>query len=163
MVDVLLGLALFGQTMVNFIGDGHISYSDTKENTLSLISYSDANQDQKEASREVLGVFVQPISHYLCDKRFKNNILLSHNAVKGVVIYHDALDEDEKTYRKIDYLVINEANRRQGYGTYLMKKMEEDGRKNGIAYIRLKSAIDAIDFYKKIGFQGVIHLHKNIN
>ena len=175
MIKLFLGIALLvGQVSINFLSDKPAAapYSDAETSTpisddLSIISYSEATPDQKESVCKILEeAFRLFIPELMDNAHYKNNILISGNAVKGALIYEDYQDADEIKCRNIHFLAIDRSIRGKGYGKYLMKKNQNDAQKLGIQKIQLHSAIDAIRFYKKIGFKSagssVLDMAKNL-
>lgn len=54
----------------------------------------------------------------------------------------------------IDLMWLKEAFRQQGYGSQLLTKAEEEGRKRGAKYAYLDTfSFQALDFYKKYGYE----------
>ena len=123
---------------------------------LSVISYSDATSEQKQAvfkiveSDDSLKIYRHTLNHPNTD--FKKDILLSGDTAKGAALYTDSQIDDKKV-RTINALVIDAASRWQGYGRHLMQKTQEDAHQLGIERILLQARSNAIQFYTAIGFK----------
>lgn len=51
---------------------------------------------------------------------------------------------------------------KKGLGTYLVDKLEEICRRNGIRRLVLTSVFSAVDFYRKKGFRGELEMEKEL-
>lgn len=82
----------------------------------------------------------------------KKQDLLANNIPVGTVRYTDSL-ENSHTVRSIDDLHIATAWRNYGVGTTCMNLFIAQSRQEDIKKISLFSKPQAINFYKKLGFQ----------
>ena len=82
-----------------------------------------------------------------------NFLVLEDDKIKGYVAYHIKDKHDKILW--IDQLVIDENNRKQGYGKKLINKLQEIAKKEECKRIELDCWSfnqNAIDMYKHIGF-----------
>ena len=76
---------------------------------------------------------------------------------RGRLVIKDAI-------AKIGRVAVKKSYRGKGYGKKLCLELIDIARKSGINDIRLNSQLDAVEFYKKLGFKeyGDVFMEANI-
>ena len=83
----------------------------------------------------------------------------SSNKIVGVGRIHIFNNKLMKKNAQIRYMAVLEKNRFNGIGTEILKKLEQYAFNNSINTIILNSRENAIDFYKKNGYEVIKKTH----
>jgi len=105
--------------------------------------------NSKDYSKKVIDFMVShfsPKSIIDNSKKRKIFVAVEKDKIIGTASIHDNV---------ILTVFVNPKIHGKGIGKKLMKKVENEAKKNGFKSVKLPSSITAIDFYKKLGYQKV--------
>ncbi|MCK5022088.1 MAG: GNAT family N-acetyltransferase [Candidatus Pacebacteria bacterium] len=101
--------------------------------------------------QKVIGEWIEPINFQNIKKQFESTkwfVLEKDNKIVGFA--QIALDDDS-----IYQINIDTEYQKQGLGVLLYKFLEKEFKKNNTEKINLNSTLNAIDFYKQLGFKEI--------
>jgi ribosomal protein S18 acetylase RimI-like enzyme len=110
--------------------------------------------DEVEAANKLLFNFNYNLNTESFNNPFFNSLVYIDDGIKGIIIYNLLYDRVE-----IDYIIVDKNYRKKGIGSLLLKQVEKNKLNNITLEVR-ESNIDAINFYKKNGFE-IVAIRKN--